>query len=77
MEVKKMAKSVLALAGMEKLLKKAGDNQSRVSDTAKEALREHLEEYSQKIGERAYKFARHSGRKTVKAEDIKLAIKEN
>jgi DNA-binding protein len=68
-----MVKSILALAGMEKLLKKAGSE--RVSDTAKEALREALEEYAQHIGEKAFKFARHSGRKTVKAEDIKLAVK--
>jgi len=66
-----MVKSILALAGMEKLLKKAGAD--RVSDKAKEALREVLEEYAEKIGERAIKFARHSGRKTIKAEDIKLA----
>ena len=66
-----MDKKILALAGMEKLLKKVGAE--RVSDNAKEALREVLEEYAEKIGEKAIKFARHSGRKTIKAEDIKLA----
>lgn len=66
-----MDKKILALAGMEKLLKKAGAE--RVADNAKEALREVLEEYAEKIGEKSIKFARHSGRKTIKAEDIKLA----
>ena len=66
-----MDKKILALAGMEKLLKKVGAE--RVSDKGKEALREVLEEYAEKIGEKAIKFARHSGRKTIKAEDIKLA----
>ena len=66
-----MVKPILALAGMEKLLKKVGAD--RVADNAKEALREVLEEYAEKIGEKAIKFARHSGRKTIKAEDIKLA----
>jgi len=72
-----MDKKILALAGMEKLLKKVGssDDNIRVSDTAKVALREVLEEYAQKLGEKAFRFARHSGRKTIKAEDIKLAVK--
>jgi len=67
-------KHALSLSGMEKLLKKAGAE--RVSDTGKAALRDALEEYSRVIGEKAIRFAKHSGRKTVKAEDIKLAVKE-
>ena len=42
-----MAKSILPVAAMEKLLKKAGA--SRVSEDAKESLREILEEYADKI----------------------------
>ena len=64
---------ILPLAAMEKLLKKAGA--PRVSEDAKEALREVLEEVAQELGEKAIKFAQHSGRKTVKSSDVKLASK--
>ena len=66
-------KSLLALAAMEKLLKKSGA--LRVSEDAKEAMREVLENYAGKIGEKASEIAIHSGRKTIKAGDIKLAAK--
>ncbi|MBI4154573.1 histone family protein [Candidatus Woesearchaeota archaeon] len=68
-----MAKSILPVAAMEKLLKKAGA--SRVSEDAKESLREILEEYADKIGKKAVEFSRHSGRVTVKGTDVKLASK--
>ena len=61
----------LSLAGMEKLLKKAGA--LRVSDSAKVAFREVLEEIGEEIGKKSVKFAEHSKRKTIKAEDIRLA----
>lgn len=64
-------KHSLSLAGMEKLLKKAGA--LRVSDRAKEAFREVLEEIGEEIGKKSVQFAEHSKRKTIKAEDIKLA----
>jgi histone H3/H4 len=66
-------KSILPLAAMEKLLKKAGA--ARVGDDAKEALREVLEDHAFEIGEKAWKIAQHSGRRTIKAGDIKLAVK--
>ena len=69
-----MAKRILPLAAMEALLKKKA-NAVRVSNSAKEALRDALEEFGEQIGEKAVKFANHSGRKTVKAVDIKLAAK--
>lgn len=69
-----MAKrSVLPLAAMEKLLKTAGA--ARVSDKAKVALKDALEEAGDKIAQDAIKFASHSGRKTVKGSDIRLAAK--
>lgn len=69
-----MREGTLPVAGMEKLLKKAGA--ARVSQDAKEALRDVLEEYALGLGAKAIKFAQHSGRKTVKSSDVKLASKE-
>lgn len=66
--------TILPLAAMEKLLKKCGAD--RVSEGAKEALCEALEQVGSKIGEKALKFAQHSGRKTIKSSDIKLASQE-
>ena len=66
-----MAKRVLPLAAMEKLLKNCGAD--RVSDEAKAALRDVLEEVGGDIGKQAVRLSNHAGRKTVKADDIKLA----
>jgi DNA-binding protein len=66
-----MAKKLLSLAAMENILKKAGA--SRVSEDAKKALKEVVEEYGAQIAENSVKFAKHSGRKTVKDTDVKLA----
>lgn len=66
-------KRILPLAAMEKLLKKAGA--PRVSDDAKKALAEILEDYAAVLSDKAIKIAYHSKRKTIKAGDIKLAQK--
>lgn len=67
--------NILPLAAMEKLLKKAGA--PRVSQDAKVALQEVLEESAMSLGQKAATFASHSGRKTIKASDVKLAAKES
>jgi len=71
--MKVVTNKILPAAAMAKLLKKAGAG--RVGDDAAEALREHLEEYAVKVGEKAWRYAQHSGRKTVKDADVKLAVK--
>jgi len=64
---------LLPLAAMEKIMKQAGAE--RVSDKAKAALKSSLEEIGEKIATDAVKFAKHAGRNTVKATDVKLAAK--
>ena len=66
-------KKLLPLAAMEKLLKLAGAG--RVSDKSKIALKDMLEERGHQIAQDAIKLANHAGRKTIKAEDIKLATR--
>ena len=64
----------IPIAPVERIVRKAGAE--RVGADATKVLRDHLEEYAEEIARRAAEFARHAGRKTVKAEDIKLAIRE-
>ncbi len=68
-----MAKRLIPLASMEKIMKNAGAE--RVSDKAKEALKNVIEDIAEDIAADAIKLAMHAGRKTVKAGDIKLAAK--
>ena len=66
---------LLPLAAMEKLIKQGGAQ--RVSEKAKTALKEEIETKASEISLKAIKFAMHAARKTIKAQDIKLALKEN
>jgi len=61
----------LPLAPVERLLRKAGA--TRVSEDAKVELAKAIEEYAMKLGQKAAELAKHSGRKTVKLEDVKMA----
>ena len=69
-----MSDKFLPLAAMEKLLKEGGAE--RVSDKAKVALKNALEEKALEIASKSIKLAEHAGRKTIKADDIKLAVKD-
>jgi len=60
-----------ANARVEKLLKNAGAQ--RVSADAIERMNEILTDWGKNIAKYAVEIARHSGRKTVKENDIKLA----
>ena len=61
----------LPTASVDKLIRKAGAY--RVSPGAAEELASYLEEIAIEVGREAITLAEHAGRKTVKAEDIKLA----
>lgn len=63
----------LSIAACERLLKKGGAD--RVSKEAAEELANVLEELAVEIGKHAAELATHAKRKTIKAEDVKLASK--
>ena len=69
-----MTGKILPLAAMERLLKKAGA--APVSEDAKDALREALEDHAALVGQKAMQFAEHSKRKTVEGVDVRLAVKQ-
>ncbi len=74
-----MAKKVkrsyeIPLAVVERILRKAGAE--RVSEDAKKAFRDVVEDMAYAVAEKAAELAKHAKRKTVKVEDVKLAIKE-
>ena len=69
-----MKSSELGLSAMYRILKKSGAE--RVSDESANELRRVIEEIAEAIAKNAVEDANHAGRKTVKAEDIKLASKQ-
>ena len=68
-----MKTSDLGVSAMYRILKKAGAD--RVSDESSEELRRVLEDIGIEIAKNAVDMSRHANRKTVKAEDVKLASK--
>ena len=68
-----MSSRLLPLAAMEKILKQCGAE--RVSDKAKSALKNAVEDLADEIAVKAVNLAKHAGRVTVKAIDVKLAAK--
>jgi len=71
---KTMKSSELGLSAMYRILKKSGAE--RVSDESANELRRVIEEIAEVIAKNAVDMSNHAGRKTVKAEDIKLASKQ-
>ena len=68
-----MKSSELGLSAMYRILKKSGAQ--RVSDESAVELRRVIEEIAEAVAKNAVAMSNHAGRKTVKAEDVKLASK--
>ncbi len=64
----------IKVAPMHKLIKRAGA--ARVSEESAIALGKALEEIGVKVAREAIDYARHAGRKTVKARDIEIAAQK-
>ena len=69
-----MRSSELGLSAMYRILKKSGAE--RVSDESANELRRVIEDIAEVIAKNAIDMSNHAGRKTVKAEDVKLASKQ-
>jgi len=69
-----MKSSELGLSAMYRILRKAGAQ--RVSDESAVELRRVIEEIAEAVAKNAVEMSSHAGRKTVKAEDVKLASKQ-
>ena len=61
----------LPIAPVDRIVRKAGA--SRVSERAATELAKVLEDVGAEVASQAMRMARHAGRKTVTADDIKLA----
>lgn len=69
-----MKNRLLSTVAVKKLFKKSGCK--RISRKAYLELQKNIEEYARVIGKLAVKNALYEGRKTVRENDIKEAIKE-
>ena len=68
-----MPKRLLSLNAMGKIMERAGA--LRISDSAKQAMAQVLEEQGKHLAQEAIKYAEHAGRRTVTNKDIELASK--
>ncbi len=69
-----MTTSEFGLSAIYRILKKAGAD--RVSDESANELRRILEEIGTSIAKSAVEMSTHAGRKTIKAEDVRLAARQ-
>ena len=68
------SKLIVPFAPVERIMKEA--TSARISTGAVEAMTEELISFGKKIGDKAWKLAQHSGRKTITGKDIKLAYEQ-
>lgn len=64
----------LSRSSVDRIIRSCGAQ--RVSKDASKELSRYLEEIGKKISKKAIKLSYHAGRKTVNAEDIKLALED-
>lgn len=64
----------LPAAPFERVLKNAGAD--RTSEEALMAMRDAVEDYADKLAAESLVYAKHAGRKTIKAEDVRLAARK-
>lgn len=69
-----MVTSEFSHSGISRMLKKAGAE--RISNESSNELGRILEEIGESIAKHAVEMSMHAGRKTIKAEDIRLATKQ-
>ena len=69
-----MTELEIAVAPMHRLCKKAGAE--RVSEAAAKELAKVLDQIGIKIAKEALDYTMHSGRKTIKSEDIEIAARK-
>ncbi len=64
----------LPVAPVDRIIREAGAN--RVSGEAAKALADLLEDVGTEVSTQAMRLARHAGRKTVTADDVRLASRQ-
>lgn len=63
----------IPVAPFERIMKRAGAE--RTSEDGLVAIRDAVEDYAEALAKKSIVYAKHAGRKTIKAEDVKLAMK--
>ncbi len=71
-----MSEKEMSLAPIHRLIKRATGGAYRVSEGAADELRKALEEVGMKIAKEAMDYCAHAGRKTIKKEDVEIAVKK-